>query len=361
MISVALKEAQKMGSVVQRTLPKNSPKPILNGVLVQVDENGKVYFSTHNGMSGFRAETESVDLAQPLIEGFVILNGERFLNFLKAAEGDDLTMTRKDNQVVLKVGKTKTQLPASDIQDYPQFPMMINYVAFPGFLYGLSKAHLFSRGVASVPHEGVHIIVQDGRFVIEATSGREAARIQGDVERENSEWIMTASDARDLCSIFPAESTVFVEQQGAFLLVSNAEGVTWATRLLAHNYPNLNIIFQITSEGQWKTSRSAFYGATKRALAIISDKDNKGAKLTFDQEYIRVLGKSPYGDVEELIAANYTGEKKEMGFDMSYLQHVLAQWDNDEVSADLFTIHNGHAMIIHNDHEQYILMGVLLR
>ena len=359
MIMTSLKDAQKMASIVQRTLPRNSSKPLLNGVLVET-EHGTIRFVTYNMSAGFRMEAPELSGAT---ERFVILSGERFLNFLKVAEGEHLGLERKGDQVHLEAGQAKLKLPAGDAQDYPLFPFPRTFAAFPGLIRGLNKTYPFTEGKESTSARGgVHVQVQDGHSTIEATSSKEAARIHGDAKLPDSDWVIASEDVRDACAVFSADQVICAERQDEFLLLSDGEGITWATRLLERNFPDLSKIFAVQSTGRLVAKRNTLLGATKRALAIISDKDNKSALLTFGSNSLRLVGHSPYGDVEEIVAGTYTGEIQESGFNLLYLQHLLNQWATENVQSDVFALNGkGMGLLFRGEHEEYMLAGTLVR
>lgn len=359
MITIQLKDAQKMAGIVQRTLPRNSPKPILNGVLVEA-ESGTVRFVTYNMSAGLRAEAPELNGHS---ERFVILNGERFLNFLKVAEGMHLGLEYKGNQVHLEAREAKLKLPAADALEYPDLPFVRTFVEFPGLIRGLNKTYPFTEGKGSVSaRAGVHVQVQSGHIAIEATSGREAARFRSAAELLDADWIIASEDAKDACAIFSADQAVYAERQDGFLLLSDGSGITWIARLLDRKFPDLSNIFAVQSVGRWNTNRNALLGATKRALAIISDKGNRSAKLKFEPQFLRLVGESPYGDVEEMIAGEYTGEPRESGFDLLYLQHLLNQWETENVQTDLFALKGSTlGLVFRGEQEEYILAGALMR
>lgn len=357
MIKLALKDAQKMAGIVQKTLPQNSPKPLLNGVMVHA-ENGMVRFSTYNGVSGFQVESLRVD-SDEIQEDFIVLSGERFLNFIKAVKGETLEMTRELDAIHMKVGKTKSQLPASDTQDYPRFPVMDQPIVFPGFLRGVAKTHPFAKHVPEKPDDGVHVVVKSQHFAIESTSGREVARVQGDVDYPDSDWVLAADNAKDLGAIFSLETNVLVEQQDAFLLVSDGASITWVTRLVDRTFRDMDSVLAFESAGHWTASRTDLLDSTKCVLAVIGDKSNRSAKIQFAHDFLTMIGQSPYGAVEEKIAAEFSGKELDAGFDLACVQRILAQWDFETVQADLFVRGKGVGLMVHNESEQYMLAGVM--
>ena len=359
MIMIDLKDAQKMAGIVSRTLPRNSPKPILNGVLVEA-EGGTARFVTYNMSAGFRAEAPELNGHS---ERFVILSGERFLNFLKVAEGMHLGVEHRGNQVHLEAGEAKLKLPAADALEYPVLPFIQTFMEFPGLIRGLTKTYPFTEGKESISaRAGVHVQVQSGHIAIEATSGREAARIHGTAELPDSDWLIASEDAKDACSIFTADQAVYAQRQDGFLLLSDGSEITWIARLMDGKFTDLNNIFAVQSVGRWITKRGALLGATKRALAIISDKGNRSAKLKFEPQFLRLVGESPYGDVEEKIAGEYMGEPRESGFDLLYLQHLLNQWETETVQTDLFALRGSTlGLLFRGEQEEYLLAGTLMR
>ena len=356
MIIVSLDVAKKMAATVQKSLPKNSPKEILNGILVQGD-SGTITLTAHNGLSGFRVKG-SGQVAQC---SFVVAHGERFLNFIKVADGEKISLQPAQNHVVITVGKAKIQLPILDATLYPTLPTMESPTLFPNLLYAVAKVYPFSKNVRDLPYEGVHIAVNQGTCIVEATSGHQAARITSTVMREDCNWVLSAEEAKDLCSIFSED--VFVQEKDGHLLVSDGVDVMWATRLLPDDrYPDLfPILYGYASQGTFETMRSALYGAAKRALVVVGDRDNQAAKLTFTPASIRIDGKSPYGDVSESVEARYSGETKVMGFNLSFLQHILSKWTSENVTADIIAVRtHAHGILLQNETERYLLLQVLL-
>src|SRR3989344_921992 len=124
-ITTNLKNLSKALMLVERVISKNPALPILNNILLRV-ENGRLKVSATNLEIGINyllgaKVDESGEIAVP---------ARIFSDFVKNLEGDKLNLITKNNSLNINTDKYKTQILGFDPKEFPIIPKIKSDVLF---------------------------------------------------------------------------------------------------------------------------------------------------------------------------------------------------------------------------------------
>ena len=112
-----------------------------------------------------------------------------------------------------------------------------------------------------------------------------------------------------------------------------------------------------TVTGDRDTLRQAFTRAS-----ILSNEKYRGVRVIIDGEQLTIQANNPeQEEAEEVVPIEYEGEAMEIGFNVSYLQDVLAALDGDQVRLSVSDA-NSSALIDtpSNEDAVYVVMPMRL-
>ena len=109
-------------SIVQKAIKTNSTVQILDGILIQADDNGVK-------LTGYDLETGiEADLVSDIVEkGSVVVNSKFFGEIVKRLPEEMTTISADDrNQVTILSGAANSVIKGSSAESYPKIPIIDN-------------------------------------------------------------------------------------------------------------------------------------------------------------------------------------------------------------------------------------------
>lgn len=122
-ITVSRNELAEAYAWTKRNLPKRTVLPILAGIIVSVDEAGRLNLSTFDFETSGRTWIDG-ELALP---GRILVHGAYLggiISALPKGVRERVTLSADDERLIITSGKTSWKLPALPIGEYPQFPVL---------------------------------------------------------------------------------------------------------------------------------------------------------------------------------------------------------------------------------------------
>lgn len=107
---------------------------------------------------------------------------------------------------------------------------------------------------------------------------------------------------------------------------------TLTTKLVDGKFPDYEKVVPRRCERLMTGDRETLRQALNRA-SILSNEKYRGIRMILDEDQLTIQANNPeQEEAEEVVAVGYTGERMEIGFNVSYLQDVLGVLDTDQVS-----------------------------
>ena len=358
-----LKPLQLASGVVER----RQTLPVLANLLV-VAENGTLTLSgTDLEVEIQAAIAEGVDIKE---EGRVTLPARKLMDIWRSLpEGAGVTLTVDGAKSTVRSGRSRftlATLPAADFPsvesgealvelelEQPQLKRLIDHVAFS---MAQQDVRYFLNGMLfEIDDGGVRTVATDGHRLAQATLAGAAKGAAG------CEAIVPRKGVAELSRLISdSDAAVNLSIGKGHLRASQGE-YTLTTKLVDGQYPPYKKVIPQSADqtlvGDRDTLRQSFYRA-----AILSNEKYRGVRLTFDKDLLTIQANNPeQEEAEESVNVDYSGAAIEIGFNVSYLQDIMAVINTDDVRISL-TDANSSALVegVGEDDVLYVVMPMRL-
>lgn len=354
-------------SIVQKAIKTNSTVQILDGILIQADDNGVK-------LTGYDLETGiEADLVSDIVEkGSVVVNSKFFGEIVKRLPEEMTTISADDrNQVTILSGAANSVIKGSSAESYPKIPIidnaekitvsqkllknMINHTIFAvskdDTRQSLTGCCLESDGktISMVAIDGFRMALrrEDAgsdfpvmNFIIPGKALSEASKIF-DGENEDNEVIIYSSSNHLLFDV------------GHVRIVS---------RLIQGPFVNYNSIIQKNPKSVMKVNRKDILDAVDRAaLIIMNDERRCPVQLTMsDENTLMVSANTETGTHKENIDITIEGEQIDIDFNSRYLIDALKNIEDDVVRIE-FNGSQGPCIIVPVKGNEYVYLILPIR
>ena len=135
----------------------------------------------------------------------------------------------------------------------------------------------------------------------------------------------------------------------------------FTSKLIDGKFPDYEKVVPRETARTISGDRDLLKQAFNRA-SILSNEKYRGIRLILDKDQLTIQANNPeQEEAEEVVAVEYAGERMEIGFNVSYLQDVLAVLEVDEVRVSVADA-NSSALIegVGNDDALYVVMPMRL-
>jgi DNA polymerase III subunit beta len=326
-------------AMVQGIVERRNTVPILGHVLIE-PEGDKLRLSATDLEVGIRTEVA----CKASTKGSLTLNARKLFEIVREAEGDEVTLKGLENDwVELKCGRARFKMMGLDPRSFPAMP---------------SQA---AKGNAEPARKAVKGDLRAAATVLAAMIDKTLFAVSPDEARYNLSGVyidspsagtarMVATDGHRL-SMVDREVAGFSMQGGAIIprkgmaelrkLLDQAgdgeveltldgslawikRGVTEVSmRLVEGEFPDYRGVIPKQSRYQVAVGRDMLLSAIKRA-AIFSNERYHGVKFGLSSGTLTVSSASPeMGEASETIDVDFSGDEFSIGFNASYVQHVL--------------------------------------
>jgi DNA polymerase-3 subunit beta len=136
---------------------------------------------------------------------------------------------------------------------------------------------------------------------------------------------------------------------------------TLTTKLVDGKFPDYEKVVPRRTERTMTGDREALKQAFARA-SILSNEKYRGIRLILDGEQMTIQANNPeQEEAEEVVPVEYSGDRLEIGFNVSYLQDVLNVLDTEQVHLSVADA-NSSALIegVGNEEALYVVMPMRL-
>ena len=319
---------------VARSLPSKPTQPILRGVMIVADDDGLE-------LSGFDREVSTrvrinAEVNEP---GKILVAGKLASDIVGSLPNKPINIEYDGTTVTLKTGKSKFELPAMTIEDYPVLPELPDVT-------GTIDPNLFAESISQVAVAagrddtlpmltGVHVEI-DGENVIMVATDRFRLAVR------NFQWNPAQADAQakllipartladtarsmDPANTDPIEIAVGTgEDIGADgLLGISTESRHTTTRLLDAEFPKFRPLLPKTHTALASVEIAPLQEAIKR-VSIVAER-NSQIRMDFKDNTVTLsAGGSDVGSATETLDCAFAGEPLVIAFNPSYLKEGLA-------------------------------------
>jgi DNA polymerase-3 subunit beta len=312
---------------VQGIVEKKSTIPVLSNILIEsVGENNIRIVGTDLDVT-IRCETVA-DIKQG---GSMCVQARKLFDIVRLLDDADVHFTKDENEwVKLNCGKSNFRLAGVSKENFPEVPSFKNA---PMKLSADIFNHFIQNTAFAITNEQSRFTLSGAKFMIDGnsakmvtTDGHRLAYIERQLPEMTTETmdalipkkallelVKIARDAKGEVSFGEDPNHIYFEVDGRLLI----------TRKLSGTFPNYEMVIPKDND------KIAIFDADEmktaiRRVSLMADERTRSVRLTIKPNEIEIGAQSSEeGEASEKVAADYSGEEVNIGFNSQYLQDFL--------------------------------------
>ena len=315
------------------SVSSKSPLPLLSCVLLEAEADGLRITGTDLDV------TTSVLLPCAVKKpGRAAVNARRFNDVVrKMSKGEvSLAVVKSECEVRYGGGQGWSKFPTQDPADFPRIPKLEAEAAIS--IEGDALARLIARSGYAASNEetrpqlnGVLLQCTAQQITLVATDGHRLSRTErtGQFAAFKSDGVIIPNRALTAISRAAEDATspVTIEvaggrNQAGFSTQIGAYRVQVLTRLLEGPYPNYEQVIPKNNPREVKCARTDLMEAVD-IVASHADNVTRQVRFTLRQNSLGVSSATDNGSGEHSLAAEYTGDDMDIGYNAGYLMDLL--------------------------------------
>jgi len=357
-------------SHVQSVVERRNTIPILSNVLIEASSDGLVKITATD------LDLQVVEsLAANSVEGAGAITVSAHLLFdiaRKLADGAQVSLETADNRMVVKANRSRFQLPTLPRDDFPvivegdlpttfEVPAatLAELIDRTRFAISTEETRYYLNGIF------LHVSDEDGGVLkAAATDGHRLARftITRPAGAEGMpDVIVPRKCVAELRKLLEEnlDSNVVVDLSPSKIrfTLGGEGGVVLTSKLIDGTFPDYSRVIPTGNDKLLKLDPKSFFAGVDRVATIATEK-TRAVKMALEADKVTISVTSPdNGNASEELAADYSSEAMEIGFNAGYLKDILAQIDSDTV--ELHLADAGAPTLIRKDEKSpalYVLM-----
>ena len=312
---------------VQGIVEKKSTIPVLSNILIEsVGENTIRIVGTDLDVT-IRCEANA-DIKQA---GSMCIQARKLFDIVRLLDGGDVHFTKEENEwVKLNCGKSNFKLAGVSRDQFPEVP---NFKSAPMKLSADIFNHFIQNTAFAITNEQSRFTLSGAKFMIEngaarmvTTDGHRLAfierKISGDAaetmdalipKKALLELIKISRDAKGDVSFGEDANHIYFEVNGRLLI----------TRKLSGTFPNYEMVIPKDNDKVAVFDAEEMKTAIRR-VSLMADERTRSVKLIIRGGEIEIGAQSSEeGEANEKVAADYSGDEVQIGFNSQYLQDFL--------------------------------------
>lgn len=257
------------------------------------------------------------------------VDAKRLSDIARRLSGDSVVLWTEGDNLIVKSGRSRFTLPTLPVSDFPELaagtPDVELSVDFAALVAPVKFA--MSNEATRYYLNGVHLHTHGDALRAVATDGHRLAH--------NS----VAGPA--IPAVIVPSKTIGIVPNGALDVGLSQNRIRFATadaiivsKLIDGTFPDYQRVIPANNGSVATVDRKDLANAVARASAVASER-GKGAKFTVAGDNIAVDMRADDGTAHEDVAAEYSGEPIEIGFNCQYMADVLAAVPGGQIRISL--------------------------
>jgi DNA polymerase-3 subunit beta len=312
---------------VQGIVEKKSTIPVLSNILIEsVGENNIRIVGTDLDVTIRCDATADIKKA-----GSMCVQARKLFDIVRLLPDADVHFTKDENEwVKLNCGKSNFRLAGIAREQFPEVP---NFKSAPMKLSADIFNNFIQNTAFAITNEQSRFTLSGAKFMIDGamarmvtTDGHRLAFIEKKLNTEATdamdalipkkalmELTKIARDAKGEVSFGEDPNHIYFEVNGRLLI----------TRKLSGTFPNYEMVIPKDNDKKAIFDAEEMKNAIRR-VSLMADERTRSIKMTVRANEIEIGAQSSEeGEASEKVAADYTGEEVEVGFNSQYLQEFL--------------------------------------
>ncbi|HEX8370240.1 MAG TPA: DNA polymerase III subunit beta [Pyrinomonadaceae bacterium] len=320
---------------VQGIVEKKTTIPVLSNILIESVGDGTIRIVGTDLDTTIRCEA-AAEIKQA---GAMCIQARKLFDIVRLLPDADVHFKKEENEwVKVTCAKSNFRLAGVSKENFPEVPnfksapLKLSAKVFNQFIHltGFAITQEQSRFTLS----GAKFMVGDGAIKMVTTDGHRLAYIEKKETLEGSmdalipkkalnELVKIARDDSGDISFGEDTNHIYFEVGGRLLI----------TRKLTGTFPNYEMVIPKNNDKTVTFDAEEMKSAIRR-VSLMADERTRSVKLTIRDNEIEIGAQSSEeGEANEAIAAEYTGEEVQIGFNSQYVQDFLNVIGSNESEA----------------------------
>lgn len=335
-------------SHVQSVVERRNTIPILSNVLIDASDGGSVrVMATDLDLQ----VVETMSAASVEVPGAITVSAHLLFDIArKLPEGSQVSIETADNRMEIKAGRSRFKLPTLPRDD---FPVIVEGDLPTSFeIPARTLAELIDRTRFAISTEetryylnGIFLHVTDEDEPVlkaAATDGHRLARFtlaRPDGAEGMPDVIVPRKAVAELRKLLEEalDGSVQIDLSASKVrfTLSGEGGVVLTSKLIDGTFPDYSRVIPTGNDKLLRVDPKLFYQGVDRVATIATEK-TRAVKMGLEHDKVTLSVTSPdNGNAAEELAASYSSEGFEIGFNANYLKDILGQFDSAEIELHL--------------------------
>lgn len=326
-------------NAVQRAVSNKNPLPVLQGILIQA-QNQSLQFAATDLEMGIRCDVP----AQVIEDGTMIVPAKLFAEVVRKLPDTTISLEEHDKAITICYYQSEIILNGYDPEEFPLLPDLIEPLSFvlPTMIFkNMIRQTIFSCAVEEnrpvfngillqIEGSNIRLVATDTHrlaYNISEISNQQETRFSGIIPSKTlSEIYRLLRDEDEILNISYSNNQV-VFQFGSIYLIS---------RLIEGQFPNYKQVIPQTCETKVYLSVKEFLDAVERASLLSRDKSNANIiRINVEGNELRIDQTSELGKISEQIGIEMEGKDVKIAFNAKFLIDALKVLDSERILFEL--------------------------
>jgi DNA polymerase III subunit beta len=349
-------------SVVSGIVERRHTLPILANVLIRktddvvsfIGTDIEIQIQTQATLGGAREDVATT------------VSARKLLDILKSLpDNNETTLTLNNKRLTVQSGKSRFALQTLSAEDFPAFAVASEYTASFSLAQKTLK-HLFHMVHFSMAQQDIRYFLNGLLFVVEgtdvravATDGHRLAYCAAISETENpkQEVIIPRKTVLELQRLLGDGDELVKIDVASNQIKFSFNDIELVSKLVEGKFPDYRRVIPTDNQKKIILDREDLQRTLTRVAILTSDK-LKGVRLNLSDEGLKLQASNTEQEeaVEEL-DVDYNGDKLEVSFNVTYLQDVLSNLKNEQVSLEFKDSNSSALLTLPGDESfKYVVM-----
>ncbi|NJN51399.1 MAG: DNA polymerase III subunit beta [Gammaproteobacteria bacterium] len=327
-----LRPIQLVTGVVER----RQTLPVLSNLLVTADDKGLSFTGTDLEVELNARVAVDVDVTQA---GSATIPARKLADIWRSLpDGAKVTLQTEGDRSIVRSGRSRFTLATLPVADFPKVdggPGDLEVRIGRGNVQRLLEQTSFSMAQQDVRYflNGMLLEIGDNHVRTVATDGHRLAMctVAQPTSGERVQAIVPRKGVLELARLLADDDGDVVLALGRNHLRATHGAYTLTTKLVDGRFPDYEKVIPRQSRHAVVTDRESLRQAFVRA-SILSNEKYRGVRLILEPEQLTIQANNPeQEEAEEVVAVEYSGDRFEIGFNVSYLQDVLGALNTEQI------------------------------
>lgn len=325
-------------NIVSKAVTSRTTIPILKGILLKVDNSGKLTMSASDLDLSIEKKLEVEDF----VPGETVVYAKLFGDIIRKLPNDRITVENEDGKVTIHCASSEFNIIGLAADEFPNLnvpeessdmvlfdkEILKDMIRKTAFAASIDESRGVITGVlVEMEEKGLNMVALDGfRMAIAredmVNQKRDSivipARIMGEISK-----IISEAETEDNDQVH-----LYLNDKRAVFLM---EDVRIVLRLLEGEFIKYRDILPKESKTKIVVNRSDFLSSIERASLLAKVGKNNLIRLDMKEGNMEITSKSEEGNVKENVMISKEGNDLVIGFNSKYLMDVLKVIDDEEI------------------------------